>query len=453
MDTEKFIEKAKQIHGNKYDYSKVEYINSETKVCIICPEHGEFFMKVGNHINGKQGCPKCGLLKRAKVRSKTTEQFIQEAKNIHGDKYDYSKSIYINIDTKICIICHEKDEFGNEHGEFWQTPYHHLKSSGCPKCNKGVKQNFDDFIKRAKLIHNNKYDYSKAEYINSMKKICIICPQHGEFWQTPNNHTNNKQGCPKCCGKNKTTEEFINELNNIHEGKYDYSKLNYTGIFNKIEIICPQHGIFYQTAHDHLSGHGCLLCKKEKMRNKFSSNTEEFIKKAKEIHGDKYDYSKVEYINNHTKVCIICPKHGEFWQTPNKHLIRKGCPICHESEMEEIIRNLLLKNKIIFQQEKRFNDFKRRRFDFYLPNHNLIIECQGKQHFEDVNIFKTKFKEQLIIDKEKYNWCKNNNIEIIYFTYENYKKLIPFDEILYKNNIYFKTIDILNYINNHGKNK
>ena len=99
------------------------------------------------------------------------------------------------------------------------------------------------------------------------------------------------------------------------------------------------------------------------------------------------------------------------------------------------------------------NDFKRRRFDFYLPNHNLIIECQGKQHFEDVIIFKTKFKEQLIIDKEKYNWCKNNNIEIIYFTYENYKKLIPFDEILYKNNIYFKTIDILNYINNHGKNK
>jgi superfamily II DNA or RNA helicase len=183
----------------------------------------------------------------------------------------------------------------------------------------------EEFIKRAKEVHGDKYDYSKVEYKSAKEKVCIICPLHGEFWQIPSNHLHG-YGCPKCSGKNRTTEDFIAEARKIHGDKYDYSKVEYVNTKTKVCIICPEHGEFWQNPCDHLIGKGCPKCSGV---NK--SNTEEFVKKAKEIHGDKYDYSKVFYINNKTKVCIICTEHGEFWQTPINHLNGQGCPICCES--------------------------------------------------------------------------------------------------------------------------
>ena len=124
----------------------------------------------------------------------TTEQFIEKAKQIHGNKYDYSKVEYVNNHTKVCIIC-------PEHGEFWQTPNSHLNGNGCSSC-KGLKKlTTKEFIERAKQVHGNKYDYSKTIYVNKRTKVCIICPIHGEFYQTPHNHVYQKQGCPEC-GKN-----------------------------------------------------------------------------------------------------------------------------------------------------------------------------------------------------------------------------------------------------------
>ena len=183
---EEFIAKAKLVHGDKYDYSKVEYVGALTKVCIICPKHGEFCQEANSHLRG-QGCPKC----KSKKQTCTTDEFIAKAKKIHGDKYDYSKVNYVNNYTKVCIICHE-------HGEFWQTPGAHLRGQGCPKC-KSKKQTCttDEFIAKAKKIHGDKYDYSKVEYVNRKTKVCIICPKHGEFWQTPSAHLRG-QGCPKC---------------------------------------------------------------------------------------------------------------------------------------------------------------------------------------------------------------------------------------------------------------
>ena len=198
MTKEQFIEKARKIHGNKYDYSKVEYKNNKTKVCIICPIHGEFWMKPNTHLN-EHGCPICGAEKRKKtLRDKlgfTTAEFIIKAKEVHGNKYDYSKVEYVNTDTKVCIIC-------PIHGEFWQTPDAHLRGQGCRKCglesNKTKQRNTtNDFIIKAQLIHGNKYDYSKAEYKNNKTKICIICKEHGEFWQTPADHLNG-HGCNFC---------------------------------------------------------------------------------------------------------------------------------------------------------------------------------------------------------------------------------------------------------------
>ena len=153
LTTEIFIEKAKSIHGDKYDYSKVEYINCRTPVCIICKEHGEFMQVPYYHLSGN-GCPKCfNEQKRGKKRQLTTDIFIDRAKKIHGDKYDYSKVNYVDSHTKVCIIC-------PEHGEFLIAPYKHLAGHGCRMC--GIKSRaekrkltLDGFIKRAKAIQLN----------------------------------------------------------------------------------------------------------------------------------------------------------------------------------------------------------------------------------------------------------------------------------------------------------
>ena len=438
MNTEIFIQQSKKVHGDKYDYSKTVYINSSEKICIICPEHGEFYIKKGNHINGKQGCPKCGLLKRSKTRKKSYDSFVKESVKKHGDKYDYSKVEYINTDTKVCIIC-------PEHGEFWQTPYKHISGNGCPKCHGGVLYTIDDFVQKAIQIHNNKYDYSKVNYVNSQTKVCIICPEHGEFWQTPGSHIKGV-GCPKCYGKNKTTEEIVQNFISIHGSKYNYSEVYYTGIFNKIKIICPEHGEFMQTPHSHLHGHGCPKCFYNREQSINTKCRENFAEKSIKKHGNKYDYSKVNYINAKTPVCIICPEHGEFWQSPNKHISGNGCPKCKESSLEEKIRIMLEENDIKFEQEKRFKNHNRI-YDFYIKDKNVIIECQGIQHFENTNYFSTNIESQIKIDKEKYEWCINNNINILYLTEYKFKEKIPYNNGFYtKNNIFFNPLDLLKII-------
>ena len=147
-----FIEKARQIHNDKYDYSKVNYVNSRTKVCIICPEHGEFWQTPHNHLKG-YGCAECGK-EKSHLPKITTEDFTAKSKEIHGNKYDYSKVCYKTSDTKVCIIC-------PEHGEFWQTPSNHMNGSGCPKCANEKRKNvlIKDtklFIDTATLIHDGK---------------------------------------------------------------------------------------------------------------------------------------------------------------------------------------------------------------------------------------------------------------------------------------------------------
>ena len=270
------------------------------------------------------------------MSKKTTEEFIKDARKKHGNKYDYSKVVYVNNRTKVCIIC-------PEHGEFWQVPFSHLQGQGCPKCrNEATGERFrsskEDFIKKAREKHGDKYDYSKVDYVGVLKKVCIICPKHGEFWQEANNHLRG-QGCPKCNGDKirerqiLSKEGFIKKARLVHGNKYDYSKVNYANNATKLCIICPKHGEFWQTPNGHLSGQGCPKCGLENSREKQASTKEEFIKKAREKHGDKYDYSKVEYINANTKVCIICPQHGEFWQRPNSHLSGHGCHKCKRNQL------------------------------------------------------------------------------------------------------------------------
>ena len=125
-----------------------------------------------------------------------------------------------------------------EHGEFWQTPSAHLSGYGCSKCAGNYVPTTEEWIASARKVHGKKYDYSKVEYIDAKTKVTIICPEHGEFWQTPNSHLNGVS-CPKCGGTCVLTkEEWVAFANEIHKGKYDYSKVEYVNAKTKVCIIC-----------------------------------------------------------------------------------------------------------------------------------------------------------------------------------------------------------------------
>ena len=354
LTTEEFIEKARKIHGDKYDYSKVEYKSATEKVIIICPIHGEFLQAPTNHIRKKNGCPKC---QADKCRS-TKEQFIEKAKSVHGDKYDYSK----------------------------------------------------------------------VNYINSHTNIAITCPIHGDFEQTPKSHLLGC-GCKKCSGKEQhTTEEFIQLSNKVHNNKYDYSKSNYISGRTRVLIGCPIHGMFQQLAYSHLQGEGCQKCARELTRMKQLKTTDTFIKEAIAVHGDTYDYSLVNYTGKDVPVEIVCRQHGIFKQRPHSHLNGAGCPKCLLKSQRKIFDRLQAKfpeEEILFEVGNQLLPWlKRQRLDIYFPKYNIAVEYDGKQHFEKVPRFE-KGKEGLKLtqlrDRHKNKICAVNKCHLFRIKY-NYSE-------------------------------
>ena len=447
---EEFIKEATEKHEGKYDYSKVEYVNAKTKVCIICPEHREFWQTPTSHLSGN-GCPECGVKNRSEKRTSTKEEFIKKAREKHNGKYDYSQVTYIGTHNKACIIC-------PEHGEFWQKPSHHLSGCGCPECRNEAngercRSSKEEFIKKAKEVHKNKYDYSKVHYVNSRTNVCIICSEHGEFWQRPSNHLSG-YGCSKCGNEKKrkilssSKEDFIEKAREVHCDKYDYSSVEYFNNATKVCIKCPSHGEFWQTPANHLNDRGCPKCS-----GKYSPTTEEFIKKARKEHGNKYDYSKVNYVNALTKVCIICTDHGEFWQTPSSHLSGKGCQKCNLSHLERNVMNYLDEMGITYDYQKRFKWLGMQSLDFYLPDYNVGIECQGEQHFFPID-FEGKgvewackeFDENILRDKKKKTLCEEHGVKLLYFgnvpNYDTFLGEVVHDDVQY----------LIDYLNEHKIN-
>ena len=197
LKTEEFIKKSIEIHGDKYDYSEVYYESSKKKIIIICKIHGKFEKRASAHIGTqKHGCKKCSI----ESRLLTLDFFLEKSKEVHGDKYDYSLVEYVNTNTKVKIIC-------KEHGMFEQLSYSHLAGSGCAKCS-GKNKTIDDFIKKAKEVHADKFDYSLVtEYKPNREKMTVICKKHGAFGVTYDHHINRCQGCPKC--KSLNLDGFI----------------------------------------------------------------------------------------------------------------------------------------------------------------------------------------------------------------------------------------------------
>ena len=272
----------------------------------------------------------------------------------------------------------------------------------------------EEFIERSNIIHSNKYDYSKTNYINARTKVCIICPEHGEFYVLPNSHLQG-YGCKKCADvlKSSSTEEFIKKAKEKHGDAYDYDKVNYVNARTKVIITCKKCGnSFLQKPNSHLNGCGCPYCNGTK-----HLSTEEFIEKSKVIH-------------------------GEFYQLPSEYLREHEY---NESVLEKEIKDKLQDLSIEYVYQKKFDWLKPQSLDFYLPKYNIAIECQGEQHFKSVGHFGgvEGFVKRLKLDELKQRKCLENGVKLLYYTKPNYKLF----KFLYNSkNTILDINDLLNYI-------
>lgn len=372
----------------------------------------------------------------------TQDQFIEKAKAIHGNKYNYSETLYAGATQKILIKCNYCNK------EFLQNAHSHLCGVGCPFCadkktSERLSSNKGRFVEKAKKVHNNKYDYNEVEYKRSDQKVKIFCKQCNHYFlQTPAHHLNGS-GCPLCSSK-LTTAEFIKKAKKIYGDKYSYDQVEYQGSECKVKIFCNKcKKYFEQTPHVHLKGKGCKYCNINKRIIQQKMSLEEFIEKAKFVHGDIYDYTQTLYKNSKTKIKIKCKRcNVTFNQNPQKHLNGQGCPFCSSSSGEKIIAGWLSSNKIEFIPQKWFNECKDilpLPFDFYIPSFNVCIEYQGKQHYDPqmfIALYKSKkegmkkFNQQLYHDIIKKEYCKNCNILLLEIKYN--------ENIIIKLNNFFK---------------
>lgn len=342
---------VRKVHGDEYGYNLLSFTGKKNKMDVYCNIHGLFRQTPEVHLMGC-GCPECGKEKSIKKRTLTKEQLEARGRELYGDFYIYDNVVIKNAREKVKIIC-------PIHGEFWQTPDAHMHGHKCPECSKCKRRDTQSFIKECDLIHGNKYDYSKVVYKNRETAVCIICPEHGEFLQTPKSHLSGC-GCPKCANNVKlSTEEFIERCHRVWGDLYDYSKVNYVRSIDEVEIICKKHGTFFQTANSHLSGHGCPHCANE-----------EYLEEKR-----LYEY---------------------------------------------VIANL----DDTAERGYHFDFLNRQHIDVYSPKYNVGIEYQGVEHFEPVERFGGVDKYNLTIerDERKYRLCMDNGIKLFYFSKE---KKIP----------------------------
>lgn len=253
---EEFKKTASLKHNNKYNYDKVFYSNLNDKVEIVCPKHESFFQTAARHQCGA-GCFKCGREETAKKNKYTEEEFRAKLLLNFNDKIDFTKLSFINIETPVILDC-------KVHGEFTRNPRGLLDGFGCPKCEREIvdsanRLTLDEFLEMAKSVHGDLYDYSLVKYITSNVPVDIICKKHGIFKQRPSNHIHSGHNCPKC--KRKQPDEFFDDCNKLYKNKYTYDIQNFTRLNNYINIICPNHGLFRMVAFRHLHGFECPKCK------------------------------------------------------------------------------------------------------------------------------------------------------------------------------------------------
>lgn len=349
------------------------YRSSSESFKMVCRKHGEFTVEKSGIMGYRKYSP-CIKCNEVYSRLSNALGFEKDLLDKFGDTAGFNVNDYINNKSVVKLTC-------PEHGDISGLPGNVLKREHlCSVC-AGYKLDKASFVARAKELHSDKYDYSKVKFVCSSDKVTIICRKHGQFMQTPFMHLNGR-GCSKCAAEDSriSEEEFLDRAKKKHGNKYKYS--NYKKATELVTIECPKHGYFEQKAASHLDGRGCKKCGDDKQ----SLTTEEFISRAKKVHGDKYDYTKTVYRRSDIKVTIACKKHGDFLSRPGDHLQKRGCPKCKESKGETAIRTHLENQAIEHVQECMF-DGCGFRWDFYLPDYDLFIEFHGQQHYGPVERF------------------------------------------------------------------
>ena len=291
-----------------------------------------------------------------------------------------------------------------------------------------MKRTTLNFIEDSQKIHSNKYDYNFVEYEDMSRQVIIVCPVHGKFQQYPNSHLHG-HGCTECgisdnADNNRMKlEDFIKRSSKIHKNKYDYSYSTYTNSKTKVCIVCPNHGKFHQIPNSHLMGMGCSKCGRNKVSKLFSSSVENFITNSTMIHGDKYDYSHVKYVNNHKKVKIVCKQHGGFYQSPNSHIDgSSGCPRCNKIISSSEI-DFLNHFEIPNTKNNRRKYIKPYKVDGYDEKTNTIYEFLGdywhgnplKYNSFDINkSCKKTFGELYNATIDRFEYLKKLGFHILY---------------------------------------
>jgi very-short-patch-repair endonuclease len=422
--TDIFIEKLSKVMNIKdFDFSRSEYINNTTYMTI--GYKGIFYEKTpANLLKGSN--PERGHVNH------TEDSLLLKFNSIHNFKYKYIDISFSKIKDKIKIEC-------SKHGNFTQVISDHLNGHGCPKCGKEttsnkVKNSSDKWRQIIREKHGNKYLYYNIDGELTKNKILYIrCDKHGDFSQKLIYHKD--YGCKKCgydsIDKSERISKFILSVNKKWSNFYNYDKFEYVNSSTKSIIICPIHGEFLQTPNTHLKC-GCKKCGYDKVSRLGKMCAEEFFNKCNNIHNFKYDYSESIYINSRAKIKIICPLHGIFIQCAQSHMSGSSCPNCRESKGERQISLYLNSNNIEHIRQYKFNNCKNKYplpFDFYLVKYNICIEFDGIQHFKSMDFFggDDGYEYLKINDNIKDKFCLENNIKLIripYYDIKNIEKIL-----------------------------
>ncbi len=355
------------------------------------------------------------------MKKLNTKEYIRRAKEVHGDKYDYSETSYKSSRDPVKIIC-------KEHGPFLKNSKSHLYGYACNYCS-GKELTFADFVERSNKIHENKYLYIEESFKGVNYPISIICFDHGEFHQHAMSHLSGC-GCPKCSKSYPlTNSRFINRVKRKFGDRFDCNQVSYTNKYTKVTLICKKHGPF-EIVPNNISRteEPCPIC------SGIRCDTPTFIEKARKVHGKSYKYNNVQYIDAETSIIIICPKHGSFNQTPHSHLSGAGCPYCSETRGERRVSRILEKIGVKYKREVKFNgcEYKKPlRFDFFIEEKNTCIEYDGILHYKYVpGVHSTydNFVESSARDIIKDIYCVNSGINLIRIPY--YTKSADIKDIL-----------------------
>ncbi len=357
--------------GNTYSVIG-EYVDNKTKILVRCNKCGnEWEVRPDNMLHCVHGCPKCAVKHSHNISKLTTDEIIKRGKELYGDRYSYEKTDSLNRDEKgrVCFTCNICGK------DFWENPNLFLnnrrKRSNCPNCVKILSKSNKE---KNKLRHEN--------YINNSVY---------------------------------DTKSFIKKLEKKFPGFYDTKDVNYVSYNEKV--------ILYHDGNKIITTPQSILGNVNPIKQNSVHDIETFIAKSREIHGNKYDYSYAKYTGAKSYLTIICPKHGQFMQTPNNHLNGNGCPYCNNSKLENDIQKYLNENNIKYINrcnKKKFLWLEKQHLDFYLPEYNVAIECQGEQHFKNVECFNNLEKniENDFIKKQK---CKENKVKLLYYFPEKAK--------------------------------